>query len=177
MKHMTIGMFFLLFNFYIGRDNGGVVHLIPSFVGYAFIFRGLNQLHDENNFFARMIPWSGGMFIWHILFWIVSFSGGMYVDNALVIVIELVPTIIQLYILWQIINGIQDMEHRHGNDYESILLRKAWYGLLAFIPMWLFSLTAPQLGLLFFIAMLAISAVFLYRFCITNRLYRERYLS
>ena len=74
MKSIFISLFFIFLDFSINFGNMRI-GLLPTFVGYLLLYRGLKTIYTESPHFAKMQPFSMGMAVYNGLLYILDFLG------------------------------------------------------------------------------------------------------
>jgi hypothetical protein len=132
MDKIFTGMIFafLDFNINIGSSQIG---LIPDFVGYIFIVNGLFELSSKSSRFQKVQTHASIMaFYTGILYALdlfgISFSIGVYIRFFM----GLVSTVLSLYISYNIVMGVKDIEKAEGWTLDGDRLFKLWGALFIF---------------------------------------------
>lgn len=118
MLQIFIGYLFLFFHFKINEFD-----LLPSFVGYIFIFVGLGKLKNESSYFQKARPWAIVMTVFEIL----SLAGLMIqteLSTMLFSMLGFAGAAISIYIMYCIVMGIGDIEKTYyvAMGYEKLML-------------------------------------------------------
>jgi hypothetical protein len=121
MTYIFIG--YILTSFEITANN---VSLLPDFLGYVLIALGANQLKEESIFFGRMIPLSIGMAIYTSIHFLAALLGWALPAGILMLVLAMVSLLVSLYISYNMIRGITEMEDNRGYDFSADKLMKWW---------------------------------------------------
>lgn len=125
MKRLLIGFFLIFFELGVSLF-GFSFGLLPDFVGYFFITKGIMELDDETPRFYKLRPFTIGMAILTGILYVVDllgFSGDMGVWGF---VLGLVTTAFSLYISYQVTTAVSDMEARRETDLNYKQLRMYW---------------------------------------------------
>ena len=111
---------FFDFNLNIGACS---VSVLPGFVGYWLIRRGMGQVDCDA--YIRANPWVIAGIIYSAIVWVLNCIGLLKgsVVEILSIVIE---PVIQLVVLHRITKGICELEDTHGWDLYGRSLKTAW---------------------------------------------------
>lgn len=119
MSNIFIGYIFVFFHLKI---NG--FDLLPDFIGYILIYRGLCKLTVETAIFEKAKPATIGMGILSFMSLIV---GGTINYNSLIwSVINLLATLVSIYILYIINTGIYEIEQTRNIPLNSEKLFEIW---------------------------------------------------
>ena len=126
MRDIFIGMLFIFLNFHITLGTMQI-GLIPAFVGYYFMLKGLSELSDFSQRFITIKPFVIGMIIYSLFFYVVDlFGGSVNIDILLIMALALVHLAISLYISYSIIMGIKDIELAQQRELNSTQLYLIW---------------------------------------------------
>lgn len=174
MRNIFIGLLlvFLDFNLDLGASRIG---LIPDFVGYIFIMKGLDELSGESEYFAKMKPFATGMLVYTSILYALDLFGLSLSPNAMfALILGLVSTVISLYISYNIVMGVSNMEMTQGRTLNAEQLYNMWK-VMAILSVVIYVLMfIPALGLMAFIALLIVNIMFLVAFNKSKNLYEGR---
>ena len=136
MKHIFLGMLLVLFNFNL--DIGAIrIGLVPTFLGYIFMHKGLVSLADVSPRFSRVLPACKGMVVFFAVVYALNLFGLSPLlpaprSPALALIVPLfTATIVPLYIHRGMIQGIKDIESTREQNLGSGNLSTVWWLLLA----------------------------------------------
>lgn len=141
MKTLFWGFFFVYLNFNL-NVNGHSLNLLPDFVGYILLLRGIRELEEESSLFAKARPFAVGMAVYEAILWVGALlgvaSGGLV--GSLLGVISLAAS---LYISWVLVQGVREIEAHRAAELHGALLYSRWK-LLAVLQAitWLLTLMA-----------------------------------
>jgi hypothetical protein len=175
---------FLNFDITIGSSKIG---LIPSFIGYAYMYSGVMELSGYSNKFVKIAPIIKVMIVYTGLIYLADLLGfsayfGLSVWLASDISLEfalfgillgLISIIASLYISYEIIQGIKDIESVKMKNLNSDQLLSTWKLLadFTFISYVLF-LIIP-IAAIFIILTTIVSIYYLFVFNKSKNLYYE----
>lgn len=135
MYKIIIGMFFIAFNFPI-KIEYVIIGLIPDFVGYLLIRRGLGELPDEENHFQEAYKGTTAAIAYSAVIYGLDLFGitGLIVYDGLVgaltgilvVMREFLCLSILMYITNLITSGICKNEERCGRNKNGRRLGGAW---------------------------------------------------
>ncbi len=172
MDHIFIGFLLIFLDFNINLGNS-TVGLIPDFIGYIFLVRGLNSLHGESPLFAKAHPAAVGMGIYSALLYAGDLLGITAALGWLGIGLGLISTIISLYISYLIVMGIREMENNHSAKLNGENLQFTWK-IMAIVQIATYiTLLVPLLSLVFILASFILGIVFLVSVNTSKNLYRN----
>jgi len=125
MGNLFWGFVFILLDFNITVNNS-VIGLIPDFIGFILIFRGLNELRNFSTKFTKIQPFVSLMIFLKMIAYVMDFFGISAQIQTILIPVGIVFLVMYLYIEYTIICGIQDMEQSLGADLEVKMLFSVW---------------------------------------------------
>lgn len=140
MNNIFIGFIFILFDFTL-NFNENTLSLLPAFVGYWFLGKGLVELQDRSENITKAIPLAKFMIVFSAITWLINlFAIPLGVVGA---AIGLVETVFSIYVSYLVVVGIKEVEEYHQADLQADQLKKAWLmsticrlcvGLLIWVP-------------------------------------------
>ena len=164
MKRIFWGFFFVFINFNLSF-NAHTLNLIPTFVGYILLYQAAGELAGENRRFDQLRPFAIAMAVYTGLLWVGDLlgvtSGGSWLDTIL----GLAALAVSLYISWNVVQAVLEMESSSGMELNGASVRTAWFILLAaqiagtlggmlLGPLALMALIALLVGVIWFLAAL-----------------------
>ena len=129
MKSIFISLFFIFLDFSINFGNMRI-GLLPTFVGYLLLYRGLKTIYTESPHFAKMQPFSMGMAVYNGLLYILDFLGMSLWLGYIGVFLSFVSMVLGLYILYEVIQGVMEMERTNEVDFYGERLKTTWTVLL-----------------------------------------------
>jgi hypothetical protein len=169
MRNIFIGLLFVFldFNLTFGASQIG---LIPDFVGYILMIQGLAELQNLSPRFIKARPFALGMAVYTGILYMMDVFG-IGTGSILSFILGLISTLISLYISYNIVMGIKDIEAMDGRDLNAQGLYSVWT-VLAILSLIIYVLLiVPILNFLCMIAGLIAGIVFLVSFNRTKNLY------
>lgn len=159
---------FLNFNFNIGRSTIG---LIPDFIGYIVMAKGLAELESESEYFEKAKGFAKGMAVFTGILYAMDLFGLSH--NLLIgaYLLGLVSTILSLYISNMVVKGIGDMEHTHGTYLNADSLYSAWKVNAGFTVAAFLLIIIPFLSIISLLVSFFAAIVFLVSLNKSKRLY------
>lgn len=130
MKYLFVGLLCILLD--VNLNLGDVVlTLPPDFLGYIFLYMGLEELAAESPVLARAKPWALGLGIFALVAWVLtalplSIGEGL---TLLYMALPLVDAVGLLYLTFRIVEGIQEMERGSGADLNGRNLFRNWLAM------------------------------------------------
>lgn len=138
----------------VGLSGGGVIDLVPDWLGLAFLSRSAGALTGESIHFRRLQRWSAGVGVWAGCAWLgrIALGGGVpllqYAYNWLL-----------LWLLWLLVEAFRQTEQRRNVSLGAAWLRRCWAAVVVctlsqmhrlllpgVVPLWLsLALTGAQI--------------------------------
>jgi len=190
MRKIFIGMILVFLNFDITLGPSKI-GLIPSFVGYAYMYSGVMELSDYSDKFVKIAPiikvmaiYTGFIYLMDLLGFSAYFTlplGSTFSDIGIPfafvlfgILLGFISMIASLYISYEIIQGIKDIESVKMKNLNSDQLLSTWK-LLAVFTVLSFALLfiVPELALICIILAIIVSIYYLFVFNKSKNLYYE----
>ena len=128
MKKIFWGFFFVYLNFNL-TINGFGLNLIPDFVGYILLYQAAGTLAGESGQFRKLQPFSVAMAIYTGILWVgelLGITGETWLDMLL----DTVALGVSLYISWNVIQAILEIEENRGADLNGRAVRRDWLVLV-----------------------------------------------
>ena len=172
INRIFIGMIFLFLDFNLDF-NGSRIGLLPDFIGYIFILRGLNELAGFSSCFVKVMPHVKVMAVYAAVIYAMSLFG-VYIDASLGLLLGFVTMLLALFISYNIVMGVKDIEADSGQSLNSGQLYSAWRLLAIFQVLTFVLLYIQTLTTLCILAVLIAQIYYLYVFNITKRLFYEQ---
>jgi len=170
MSNIFTGMLlvFLDFNLNIGRSTIG---LIPDFIGYIIVDKGLAELADESYRFAKARGFAKGMAVYTGILYFMDLLGITNDNSAGAFILGLVSTLISLYISYSVVKGIEDMEVSRGKGLNAVSLNSAWKMNACFSLAAYLLILIPFLSVICMLVSLVAAIVFLVALNKSKKLY------
>lgn len=133
MQNIFYGMLlsFLNFDLNIGDCKIG---LIPDCLGYILMIKGINELMIEGSHFKKIKPYIELMVVYTSFLYIADLLNiRNQINEILTITVGIIFTIISLYIVYSIIKGITDIEHKYKCNLKSGILYSLWKARVVFV--------------------------------------------
>lgn len=173
MNILFIGLIFVFLDFNL--NLGSVqIGLIPDFIGYILMMKGLDELSDYGENFLKSRPMVIGMAIYTGLLYALSLFGMSSVfGGVLSFILGLVSTIVSLYITYLLVIGIKDIENLQSRSLQSESLYMAWKVLAILSVVIYLAVLIPALGIFCLIAGLIVNIYFLVLFNRSKNLFYQ----
>lgn len=130
MDRLFAGVFFLLFDFNLTL-NGHSIGLLPDFVGYLLLFALSDRLLEQSPALKkcrRISAWFGAYSLFSYLLTLLVAQP----DPLLRYGIGLVEMVFRLYFLYQLVQGLQQLEIARSITLYTASLQKRWALVTAF---------------------------------------------
>ena len=129
MQKIFTGLLLVSFDFNLTLGSC-VIGLIPDFLGYIFIRKGVRELREESPCFARLDPWTLGMAVYSGILSLLDLFGIGLRLGIFFYLMGAASLAASLYISYSIVRGVQDMEQNLGGSCRLNLrggnLKTAW---------------------------------------------------
>jgi len=173
MSKLMAGLLLVFLDFNLTINNAEI-GLLPDFVGYAVMLKGLAELSQESAYFQKIRPYTIGMIIYTGILYgmdLVGFSPSLGIFSY---ILALLSTAVSLYISYSIVMGVKDLEIRLHTPLNGEGLYSAWIFLAVMNVVVYVSLLVPFLAILCIIAALIGAVWFLIAFSRTKNLYDQQ---
>lgn len=129
MKKLFYAYLFIFININFTINNTAQLCITPTFVGYIILLLALRELESESEEFSRLRPFAMGMAVYTGICWLLDLFGVGNTSTGgtvIILILSLISTVISLYILHCVIEGISDMEYNYGVDLGGDKLRSVF---------------------------------------------------
>ena len=173
MKSIFIGMLLVFLNFNLDI-NAMRIGLIPTFLGYIFMLKGLSELTEYSGQFSRVMPHTKVMIAYSAICYALDLFGiSSSLGAPVSFVLGLVSTIVSLFISYGIIMGIKDIETTRVQNLNSEQLYTTWKLLATFSLIVYLLYLIPTLAIVCIIIGFIIGVYYLYIFSKTKNLFYD----
>lgn len=170
MGKIFIGLIFIFINFNL--SFGAItIGLIPNFVGYIFMIIGLNELKNESDYFNKVRPFAIAMCIYNVITYAIDLFGISYSIMFLGIILGLISTAVSLYISYNIVSGVIDIENKRSVDINGSKLKSRWNLLAVFQVVCVLTLYIPFLSIVCMLIAVVFTIMFLVEYRKTKNMY------
>jgi len=175
MGNIFIGLLLICLDFDLTLENIKV-GLLPNFLGYIVMIKGLKIMAQESPVFIKAKPFAAGMAVYTGILYIMDLLGISASYGALTYLLSLLATGVLLYILYIIVSGVSDTEKKYEISLEGDRLKSAWilravFDIISYVLYWFWPL--PIIGV---IGSLLSSIYFLVIFHKSKHLYYAKVL-
>jgi len=159
---------FLDFNINAGRSTIG---LIPDFIGYIIMIKGLAELGEESVYFAKAKGFAKGMAVYTAILYVMDLIGFTRSIGIGAFLFGLVSIAISLYISNCIVKGVEELENIHNTYLNADSLYSVWKVYAGFTIATYVLILVPLLNIICILVSLIAAIVFLVSFSKSKRLY------
>lgn len=171
IKNIFVGMLLVFLNFNL--DIGSIrIGLIPTFLGYIFMLRGLSELEGFSEHFRKVSLYVKGMAVYSGICYAMDLFGvSSLIGEPISFVLGLLSTAFSLFISYKIIMGVRDIEAARAQDLNSGQLYSTWKLLAAFSLITYGLYLVPALMIVCIIISFVVGIYYLYVFNKTKNLF------
>lgn len=187
MNSIFWGLIFIFLDFTVNVNEYRVISLIPTFVGYILICKGINELEDEHSTgkFGSAYNCSVGMVVYWIIMYIMDMFGVSTRINSsesvivwvLITVVSIVVLLVQANIMFGIINAMSFIENNEGISLNSERLHSLYKTTFVITMVTIVVLYIPLVNLLAVVGILVsfiVEIMFMVNFYKSKSIYCER---
>jgi len=142
MKKIFIGLLLVFLDFNLTLNNSQI-GLIPDFIGYIVMVKGLEEMTDESPLFPKVRPFTVGMAVYTGILYALDLFGIAVSAGLLSFLLGIVSLAVSLYISYNIVMGVRDMEDRYGTDLNGEQLKSRWMIVAVFSIAGIVALLVP----------------------------------
>lgn len=173
MENFFIGMLFLFLNFNFNVSNH-VIGLIPTFVGYIFIKRGISEFEGSVPAFSKIYPFAKIMIIVGIVVYIMDFLALNI--GAVYFIVSVVMLAANIYTSFNITEGVLYLEETKQIDIFGTELRRMWKIMIVALCAATVTVFIPLLNIIATLAGFVCNILFLIAFNKTKNAAADHYL-
>ena len=134
MNRLFWGLLFCLLDYDVTVGTA-VFGLLPDFLGYFLMMKGMEELAGENRFFDRGRHMAFGLMIAGVILYGADLMNPGGMTRVIFWAAELAVLVIRLVLLRVIIAGILRMEQDRGLQLRGDLLKSMWTILIVICPL------------------------------------------
>ncbi|MGB4660769.1 MAG: hypothetical protein WBI07_16480 [Mobilitalea sp.] len=172
MKNIFIGFILIFLDFSLNLGNSKI-GLIPDFIGYIIMIKGLEEMAEESNFFIKIKPFVAGMAIYSGILYFMDLIGASVSLGTLTYLLAFMSIVVSLYISYHIVMGVIEMEGTYQTFLNGNSLKSTWQLLAIFNVLSLVSLLIPVAAIFFILASFVVAVCFLVAFSNSKNRYYE----
>lgn len=170
MDKLFLGLLFAFLD--LNLDLGNVrIGLLPDFLGYIFIVQGCGLLLAESQRFAKVNPVAMVLAVYSGITYAMDLFGISARLGIWGLLLRILFAAVSLYMSYQIVAGVQDIEVRRSADLQAAYLRSVWGGVAVLEVIGLLFSWVPVLNLFCMIAAFVVYICFLVAFHRSRELY------
>ena len=128
MHNFFVGMLlvFLDFSIKFGSAEQYIINLIPDFLGYIFILKGINEMMRESAVFDRAIKPAKTLVAFGIIAFVANAAGVADRHENISSIGAFIMLVFEIKLWFRIIEGIEDVERNRNIFLNSPELRRVW---------------------------------------------------
>jgi len=171
MKKIFIGMLFVSLNFNIDLPSS-TIGLLPSFIGYYFMLKGIVELAGFSPRFLKIRLVVMAALIYSAIIYVLYLVGANHLaTEPRTLVLGLISTVFSLFISYNIIMGIKDIESTTGHNLETAPLYASWWVWAVFSFILYIAFLVPQLIIFLVVIAFFLAIILLYKLHRTYNLF------
>jgi len=171
MRKIFVGTLFVFLNFHINLPSS-TIGLIPSFIGYYLMLVGLAELTGFSRRFSKIRPVVMIALVYSAIIYVIDLVGASLIASQLqTAALAVVSTALSLFISYNIIMGIKDIEIASGHNLESGPLYAAWWLCAVFLIIGYAVFLVPLLAIFLLVIVFILAMFFLFKFSKTAHLF------
>lgn len=160
MNRLFWGLFLCLLDYDVTVGTA-VFGLLPDFIGYFLMMKGMAELAGENRFFDRGRHLAFVMAVVSAVLYIAHLADPDSMASVVLWTVELVVLVVQLILVRMIIFGVAGLEREHELTMRSELLKSMWLILIVIYPLAHIVSWLPLVGDICGMASVVVGALFL----------------
>jgi len=172
MKNIMTGFLFIFLDFSLNLGNSKI-GLIPDFIGYIIMIKGLEEMAEESNFFIKIKPYVTGMAIYSGFLYFMDLFGASVSLGIMTYLFTLTSIVVSLYISYNIVMGVIEMEGTYHTFLNGNTLKSTWQFLAIFNVLSFVSLLILVAAIFFILATFVVAICFLVAFSNSKNRYYE----
>ena len=172
MQNIFLGMLFTFLDININLGDA-TIGLLPDFVGYILMIKGLEEMAPESALFEKARPWAVGMAVYTGVLYAMDFLAMPVQLRLLNWVMSLAALVASLVISRWILRGILEIEAKRRIQLQAFQLEQLWKPL-AIIQLVVAAFGwFPLIGWICALAAFVMSVCYLVAFHKTKNLYLD----
>ena len=170
MKKIFLGFLFVFLDFNLNAGNS-TIGLIPDFLGFIFLVKGLQELSHESKRFVRMRPYAIGMAVYSGILYVMDLLGMSAALGWAGVILGIIATILILYISYNIIMGVKEIEANRNANLNGENLYSTWIPMAIMQVVTYVTIVAPAISIICIIVSFVLAIVFLVQLNRTKNAY------
>lgn len=172
MRNIFIGFIFIFLDFNLDLGNSRI-GLIPDFIGYIALINGLVEMAEESPLFMKVKPYASGMAVYCGILYVMDLLGISVSLGGLAYILAIISTAISLYISYNIVMGIIDMESKYSKNFNGDSLKSSWTTLAVLNVLTFVLLLFPPIAFICMIVTFIVTIFFLVAINTSKNLYYD----
>lgn len=172
MNRLFWGLLFCLLDYKLTVGTA-VIGLLPDFLGFFLLMKGMEELSGENRFFDRGRHLAFGMIIVSVILYAADLMNPGSMAHVWFWALELIGLVVMLVLIRMMITGILWLEHDNGLKLRGDLLKSFWLILIVICPLGHIVSWLPLVGDVCRIAAGVVSFLFLAVFWSSRKAFYE----
>lgn len=172
MSNIFIGFLLVFLDVTINAGRS-TIGLIPDFLGYILMAKGLVEMAEESPLFMKVKPFATFMIVYTGILYFCDLLGISISLGIFSYLLGIVSTVISLYISYNIVMGVRDMEENYNAVLNGDSLKSTWTTLAVFSVITYALILVPVLNIICLIVAFIVAVVFLISFNRAKNLYYE----
>lgn len=172
MQFLFAGMLFVLLDFNLNLGSA-VVGVLPAFVGYLLLAKGLKQMQAVQPRFGKVRLWAQVAAVYTGILYVLDLTAALAGLQLFSYALGLVALIASIGISYQIVEGILGIEAQKNCDLQGKKLKTMWGYMTAVLLAGYFCQWIPLVGGICAVAVFILNICFLVAFYNTTAQYRE----
>lgn len=161
MNSFFIGMIFIFLNFNLTL-NGHIIGLLPGFIGYFFVLKGIKSFNGEVPAFEKVEQLCSIMIGVHVVFYVLDLLAVSL--GFVAVILNLASLSVALYVSFNITEGVLYLESSRNIMLEGRNLREKWKIFCIFICASTMLVYVPFINIIALIANAVFVILFLVQF-------------
>ena len=125
MNELFVGMLLVFLDVKVGIGQY-TLDILPDFVGYSLMMRGLDAMGGQSPYFGKARPLAVAMMIGSAVLYVVEATAVTVHSQFLSFCLGVLAMAASLLLSHWIVSGIRDVERRQNRDLEGEKLRAMW---------------------------------------------------
>lgn len=125
MSNIFTGLLFIMLDFNLNIGETIHIGLIPDFIGYIILVKGLKELQSESENFRNLIPFANKAKVFAIIVYVYDIVPKSGLD-IVTLALGLAMLFCNAYVSYNLIAGVKDLEIMYNCDMFSSKLMLYW---------------------------------------------------
>ena len=173
MNELFVGLLLVFLDLNLGFGDH-VFDVLPDFLGYLMMIRGLEILGGESRFFEKAKPLAMGLMIYSAVLYFVDAMAVTVYDQFVSFCLGLVAMAADILLSYWIVAAVRDMEKRQCRELEGEKLHSMWFYATVVQCITTFCSWIPLVGQIGAIGAMVMHVCFLAAFYHTKKRYETK---